>query len=302
MINRFIVLVGLLMAVFIQATAQTTKNNNPLDELVQAERNFAQTATQKGIQPAFVQFLAEDGIIFTPLSTRGKKYHQENPNPPAGLLTWEPTWAEVSAAGDLGYTTGPYEYRQQATDEKPVGTGHYMSIWRKGTDGIWQVVVDMGINHPPLPAKALLKTPPDTKPAKEKKEQNISTIREAEARILAAEKSFSEIAQSSGTQAAYTAFLAPVSRLYREQHAPYIGKKDALAALALNKNTFTSQPAFSAVAASGDLGYTYGTNQINATHPGEEKQVFTRIWQKQPDNSWKLVLDVTKPLPPAKKE
>ena len=177
-----------------------------------------------------------------------------------------------------------------------------MSIWRKGADGIWQVVVDMGINHPPIPSKALLKTPPDTKPIKEKKEQNLSTTREAEARILAAEKSFSEIAQSSGTQAAYTAFLAPVSRLYREQHAPYIGKKDALAALALNKNTFTSQPAFSAVAASGDLGYTYGTNQINATLPGEEKQVFTRIWQKQPDNSWKLVLDVTKPLPPAKKE
>ena len=177
-----------------------------------------------------------------------------------------------------------------------------MSIWRKGPDGTWQVVVDIGINHPPLPAKGQSQTPPATKlpPGKNKKTTGSSAT--AQRQLLAAEKSFSATGKTQGTAAAYAAYLAPGSRLYRDQHAPYIGKKEAMATIAETKDKFTSQIAFSAIAASGDLGYTYGTTQIKNTRPEETQQVFTRIWQKQPDTSWKLILDVTKPLPPAKKE
>src|SRR5579884_1338228 len=49
------------------------------------------------------------------------------------------------------------------------------------------------------------------------------------------------------------------------------------------------------VSASGDLGYTYGYYQMRShTAQGEVSREgkYTTIWRKQPDGSWKVVLDI----------
>jgi hypothetical protein len=78
--------------------------------LVQMERDFARAAATKGTRDAFLEFIADDGILFQPGPINGKKFWTER-QPRKGLLSWEPIFADVSRAGDLGYTTGPWEFR-----------------------------------------------------------------------------------------------------------------------------------------------------------------------------------------------
>ena len=61
--------------------------------------------------------------------------------------------ADLSAAGDMGYTYGNYEFHSNGKDGKPtVEYGKYTSIWRLQKDGTWKVVLDMG-NASPEPKK-----------------------------------------------------------------------------------------------------------------------------------------------------
>src|ERR1043165_4031926 len=86
------------------------------DSLVEAERSFARTSITKGTKDAFMSVLAEESIIFRPRAVNGKKWFTENPGATT-QLSWEPEFADISAGGDLGYTTGPWEVRRTPQDE-----------------------------------------------------------------------------------------------------------------------------------------------------------------------------------------
>lgn len=77
--------------------------------------------------------------------------------------------------------------------------------------------------------------------------------------------------------------------------------KDALVE-SLNENSRASanvslewKPDFVDVAASGDLGYTYGkytyTSIDSAGNELVSKGVFHTVWKRQPNGSWKFVWD-----------
>ena len=61
-----------------------------------------------------------------------------------------------------------------------------------------------------------------------------------------------------------------------------------------NRLTWTPQGAD--IAASGDLGYTYGTYEFRSVgkdgKPAIDRGKYTSIWKKQKDGSWKVVLDM----------
>src|SRR5271163_2095517 len=60
-------------------------------------------------------------------------------------LTWTPVGADISAAGDLGYTYGTFEFHSKDKNgNSAVDHGKYTSIWKKQNDGSWKVVLDMG--------------------------------------------------------------------------------------------------------------------------------------------------------------
>lgn len=60
-------------------------------------------------------------------------------------LTWRPTMAFASMAGDLGYTLGIWQSRHYtAQGAAQISTGKYVTIWRKQADGSWKVVFDGG--------------------------------------------------------------------------------------------------------------------------------------------------------------
>jgi ketosteroid isomerase-like protein len=55
-------------------------------------------------------------------------------------LSWEPTRAEISRGGKLGYTWGRYS----AVVGGKTREGTYMTVWEKQQDGTWKVLFDTG--------------------------------------------------------------------------------------------------------------------------------------------------------------
>ena len=53
-------------------------------------------------------------------------------------FTWEPVFADVSRAGDLGYTIGEYLFTSlDSAGNEISGRGYYVTIWKKQING-WQ--------------------------------------------------------------------------------------------------------------------------------------------------------------------
>jgi nicotinamidase-related amidase/type 1 glutamine amidotransferase/ketosteroid isomerase-like protein len=118
-----------------------------LESLVVAERRFAKMSIEKGFKEAFLANLTEEAVLFRPqIVVKGRKFYQEMPVTKAELA-WEPVFADISAAGDLGYTTGPWSLRP-TKGQQPSRFGHYVSVWKKQPDGTLKVVLDVGISHP----------------------------------------------------------------------------------------------------------------------------------------------------------
>lgn len=149
MIKSALLLLPLLLCAFQGAD---TARDKALENLANAERNFAAASAKKGFHQAFVENMADGGLVFAPQPTNGKKLHAEAPASKA-VLTWYPALADISGSLDWGYTTGPYQLKANPTDEKIAGAGFYLSVWKKQADGQWKVAVDMGNSFSP----ALLK-------------------------------------------------------------------------------------------------------------------------------------------------
>jgi len=61
-------------------------------------------------------------------------------------------------------------------------------------------------------------------------------------------------------------------------------------------NSLTWTPVYADMAASGDLGYTYGTYEFRSKDKDGKPAVsygkYASIWKKQKDGSWKVVMDM----------
>jgi ketosteroid isomerase-like protein len=114
--------------------------------IVEQERAFSAASVAKSTRDAFMEFLADDSLLFRPGPVPGKMFVRNRPAPP-GKLSWAPTFADAASSEDIGYTTGPYEFRKAEMTETPQSWGHYVSIWRKQRDGSWKVEVELGISH-----------------------------------------------------------------------------------------------------------------------------------------------------------
>lgn len=120
--------------------------------LYDLEAKFAKDVLEKG-GAGFAEWFAEDGVALgngaAPLIGRVAIAKSANWSPKAYQLTWTPTDAVMGPSGDMGYTWGHFEGHSKDANGNPVTTtGRYMTIWRKGPDGQWKVVLDAGANEP----------------------------------------------------------------------------------------------------------------------------------------------------------
>jgi ketosteroid isomerase-like protein len=266
--------------------------------IVEAERAFSRASVEKGTRAAFIENLADDSILFRPQPVNGKRWMEEHPAP-AGLLTWQPIFADVSSAGDMGYTTGPWEFRKERLDDKPVAHGQYVTVWKKQANGVWKVAIDLGIGNPAPAAAppAETQSPASNQPVKTRK---LLTDLEAERSALTRlETDFAKRVAEKKTLDAFISYLADDVRLFRMNAFPAVGREATRSLLAVNPGLLGWKPLRADVARSNDLGYTYGTYEFKAAdEKASEKGNYLRIWKRQRQGEWKVVLDILSPIPP----
>jgi len=273
---------------FAQKEGVRTQNRRAL---VQMERDFAKAAATKGTRDAFLEFLADDGILFQPGPVNGKKYWTDRPAR-KGLLSWQPLFADVSRAGDLGYTTGPWEFRPNGPDDNPVAFGQYFTIWKKQGDGSWKAALDRGVPSDKPIAARIVQFPID--------DERITAVQVDQVRgrqqLFALENELNAIVGKKGIVTGFEQSLAEDARILRPNVNPVIGKEAALVLWSSYAGTLSWQPARADISVSGDLGYAYGTFELKKSATVVERGSYVRVWKKI-TGAWRIVVDVSSPDP-----
>ncbi|WP_156126434.1 hypothetical protein [Hymenobacter sp. DG25B] len=256
---------------------------NDLETLVEAERTFAAYGQEHSVQNAFGKYLSNAFLLHKGQFMRGRDIYAQAPEQP-GRLVWRPVFADIAASGDLGVTTGPWEFRPNTLADAPTRFGNFATIWRKTAAGDWEAVYDGGISHaaPAKPAAQQLR------PAKYGLKQDSAPADTASRRaeLGQVEAEFASRASKCLRQA-YQPVLGPTAelRLLREGEPPFLNT----AAWALTKTStqpLHMQPVKTEVSAAGDWGYTIGyIGQL------PERGQFLHVWRRT-DGQWKLTMEV----------
>ena len=251
--------------------------------MVDAERKFYRTGQEKGTRAAFLEFVADDAIVFRPGPVNGKETWSKRPE--SGLdLVWEPSFAAIARSADFGYDTGPSKWRATKAEKKFTGFGHFVSIWKKQKDGAWKVALDCGIENGGSDVKPPLQLSVPKNAAKGTPQSFQDT-----------QIAFMATAKLDFTKA-FRQFGSDEVRLYRDGSFPTIGKKDGIELLGSEQAGLTMEVMKTDVSSSADLAYMYGSHSDTRTQPAKTGY-FLQIWQTDATGAWKLVLDWQKPLP-----
>lgn len=119
-----------------------------IEEVRKAEIAFAKAFADRDAE-RFASFIADDANFLSGGGTqRGKSKVVEAWSrllkDPVAPFSWGPERVEVTADGNLALSTGP------VYDLKGKHVSNYISTWRRGADGQWQVVFDIGGAPAPL--------------------------------------------------------------------------------------------------------------------------------------------------------
>ncbi|MDP2884382.1 MAG: hypothetical protein Q8P51_05095 [Ignavibacteria bacterium] len=281
--------------------AQSKRDNTSLISLVESERAFAKTSVKIGARPSFMMYFADDAVVFRPHPVKYKEAMKNVPlpkNPTEATLEWEPLWADVSRSSDFGYTTGPSMWTDHSPANRPTYYGFYFSFWKKQPTGEWKVVFDVGTELPgPYDGPKTLQSPVAVKHNGDVKKLGAEEQRSS---LMDAERRFLESARKDGVQKALGEILDKEARIYRQKVQPIVGI-DPIQAYFSNKPYLSTWELLEgSVAEAGDLGYSYGSYTVrNGNKPGDdEKGYYLHAWRRDVSNRWKLVAEVTSPLPP----
>jgi ketosteroid isomerase-like protein len=258
--------------------------------MVEAEKKFYQTGQENGTRAAFLAFLADDAVIFRPGPVNGKQSWEKRAE--TGLdLIWEPTFAAIARSADFGYTTGPARWKANKKDEKFLGYGQFVSIWKKQNDGSWKVALDVGIENPEpagKPEPLRLFVAEDAAKSKIDSDARRNALQEAQRKL-------EEAAKTNSTEATL-AVAADEIRVYREGSLPAIGKNAATVLLKATTGKISLKSIGGDTSQSADLAYTYG-KYSGSRAQGVEFGYFFQVWQTDVAGAWKLVLDWQQALP-----
>lgn len=272
-----------------------------LARLVETERAFARAALEKGIRESFLEYFTDEGIVFRPHPISYKEWARKNPAPPQRppvKLEWEPVFGDISASGDLGYDTGPFILTNTGSQHSPSQHGYFFTVWGKQSDGTWKVMLDAGILTPTPPTESRMFR---AAPRVRRTSQSSTAATKVEfTELLDTEREFLEEATSKGIVNAYLKYLCSDARLHRNGMLPTLGKDSIQMVLSRTTFTQTWKPIKGDVARSADLGYTYGSYEMKEGN-AIEKGYYIHIWKRDAQNVWKIVFDLTNPLPPNRK-
>jgi ketosteroid isomerase-like protein len=159
MFKNYSLILSIIIA-FLSIPVSAMNETCPASILIETDRAFSKRAQEIGVPEAFLEFAAEDAVVYRngiePLIGKeaiGKVMKAD----PEATLIWEPISADMAESGDLGYTRGHFVYTIKPGPDGNGGMGpfegYYVSIWKIQSDGTWKWVFDSGIisKNPPTP-------------------------------------------------------------------------------------------------------------------------------------------------------
>lgn len=145
--NRWVSL--LLVAVACLAAACGANVEQERNALVALEREWSQAAQAKDVEK-FVSNYAPDASVYSPgmpIATGSGPIRDTITQMfalPGFSIQFDPAKAEVSASGDLAYTTGTYQATMNDAAGNPMTeTGKYVTAYKKQSDGQWKATEDI---------------------------------------------------------------------------------------------------------------------------------------------------------------
>lgn len=259
------------------------------DSIAEAELAFAQRCGQVGVRKSFLEYFHPRGIFFSPqpgFAAIDLANAPDDPQPLKTVLDWAPAIVDVSASGDMGYTTGPLKIRSQ-DGSKPPSFGQYFSVWvREGGQKPWKVILDFGtktMSEQPEP-KAIRHRAAEISSGSAKPGASANEINDLE-------RKFAVSAKSNLTGQAFLTLASPNVRLHRDGLDPILGAAESKTYYDRFREAVQWMPMGTGISKSGDMGYSYGKYTLIQ---GDEpvNGYFARVWKRDSAGTWKIVADI----------
>jgi ketosteroid isomerase-like protein len=110
--------------------------------------------------------------------------------------------------------------------------------------------------------------------------------------LMEVDRAFNTMAEAEGLRRAFTAYAADDAILLRQgNQMPVVGRAGIAEIEWAAGSSLSWTPTRAEIAASKDLGYTFGSYKVRMGAEIRGQGVYVTIWRKQPDGSWKYVVD-----------
>jgi len=253
--------------------------------LLDTERSLERMAAATGMKSAYLHYLADDSIIFRPGPTKGREFWQKFDDA-SKILNRNAVWADVSANGMMGYTTGNWRVYEKGKSEAVAQFGQYVTIWEKRLDGQYQATIDIVVLHDKLPFYETEVLPKD-KPGRDPNKSGWSPADDSLA--------FTKLSMApGGLGEAFFQYGDDDMRFLRDGYPPLVGKKGVVkvAKHYLSVRFPTKINTFQAA----DMAYTWNPCEFATSQEGMERGNCLQVWKLE-GKKWAIVLAVFARLP-----
>lgn len=250
------------------------------------EKAFEQAVSNDGIRSAYLEFLADDSVVFRPEPINGKQFWEARQDGAGAILIRSPLYADIAANGMMGFVTGSWGLYPKGKAGPRSEFGQYVTIWEKKPDGKFRASLDMGV------------TREDNAAAEKKKREPPLVIRDPNRSgwsVTDSAMDFLRMSMSESTLGgAYKKFAADDVRLLQERDAPLEGKKHVVSEMKRYKSV--EFPKKVNLYESADMAYIWNPCEYANNDEGAIKGNCLHIWKLR-DKKWWIVLGVFAPFP-----
>lgn len=279
--KRVILLFFIAVFTFAAAAQSKTDAEKIAEKIYETEKAFERAVAEKGINQAFIEFAAPDGVCFLTGAPENCREFWKNAPASSAFLTWNPTFIDISANGLFAVSTGNSVYRAKGKNDPNAFYGEYLTVWQRQPDNSFKAVLDIGISH--------------DKPEKTETNWKSANVSATEQSGYAGDTAaaFFETVTKQGLQKAYKNYAAEDIRVLREGKMPISGKNVLLAELKKNKSKLTISKRTSFYGAA-DFAYGYNSYTAVKADKSTEKGNFAQVWKLR-NGKWQIAFDIFLP-------
>jgi hypothetical protein len=288
------------LAILLASQASSTNTARAAyNSLFETDKSFAAAAAGKPPIEAIPAMFAEDvnvpaGAAFVQGRQKVIDAMKATPDNVNGRVEWTPVGGNISADGTHGFTFG---YMTTTKADRTTVPMKYLAYWVKGTEG-WRVAV---YRRRPRPQGDVSTTPmePSLPPRMVAPSTDAALIRKHGDSLAAAEKAFSDLAQTVGLGAAFVknGRADAINMGGPKTPAFVVGAAAIGQVVGEGAPTDRSELEWSAdrvlVASSGDLGVTIGAIRPHKAPEGQPSAFpFFTIWRRDdPSQPWRYIAE-----------